>query len=257
MTGIKNLQSGNDLANFRAVVQFEKPNMKLYDFTGKLIVKGQEYPIINDNILLRGCNLRVAPVIYGIAIYTGKDTKVMKNSKFKSNKLSCIERVLNKFIIVFLIVLALLTFVSFGLSFTSVYLYDDAWYLKDREPPNYNDNYSLYLLIVLVHFMNIYNYIIPLSMYVTIEMQRFIGSQFIEWDIELYDEETDTPAKANTSDLNEDLGQVEYLFSDKTGTLTQNDMVFKQFSIDGIIYEERRGKIYPLNSNKSISFKRV
>lgn len=65
MAGIKNLQSGSDLANFRGVVQFEKPNMKLYDFTGKLIVKGNEYPIINDNILLRGCNLRVAPVIYG------------------------------------------------------------------------------------------------------------------------------------------------------------------------------------------------
>jgi len=87
-------------------------------------------------------------------------------------------------------------------------------------------------------------------------MQRFVGSQFIQWDLELYDEKTDTPAKANTSDLNEDLGQIEYLFSDKTGTLTENDMIFKQFSIDGVVYEERGGQLYELNSNIIIDFER-
>lgn len=65
----------------------------------------------------------------------------------------------------------------------------------------------------------------------------------------MYDEETDQPAVANTSDLNEDLGQIEYLFSDKTGTLTQNVMVFKQFSIDDSTYEEREGRLYKLGSN--------
>lgn len=68
----------------------------------------------------------------------------------------------------------------------------------------------------------------------------------------MYDEETDQPAKANTSDLNEDLGQIEYLFSDKTGTLTENIMEFKQFSIDGIKYEEVNGSICILNTNKKV-----
>jgi phospholipid-translocating ATPase len=60
----------------------------------------------------------------------------------------------------------------------------------------------------------------------------------------MYDEKTNEPARANTSDLNEDLGQVEYLFSDKTGTLTENEMEFKQFSIDGNIYEEHNGEVF-------------
>lgn len=66
----------------------------------------------------------------------------------------------------------------------------------------------------------------------------------------LYDPITDQPAKANTSDLNEDLGQIEYLFSDKTGTLTENSMEFKQFSINGEIYEEVDGKLHKLGSKE-------
>jgi len=55
--------------------------------------------------------------------------------------------------------------------------------------------------------MNI-NYLVPLSMYVTIELQRFLGSEFFQWDLAMYDEKTNEPAKVNSSDLNEDLGQV-------------------------------------------------
>jgi P-type E1-E2 ATPase len=68
----------------------------------------------------------------------------------------------------------------------------------------------------------------------------------------MYDEKTNQPAKANSSDLNEDLGQIEYLFTDKTGTLTENQMIFKQFSIDDSIYEYRDDCIYKLATNISI-----
>lgn len=59
----------------------------------------------------------------------------------------------------------------------------------------------------------------------------------------MYDEKTDQPAKVNASDLNEDLGQIEYLFSDKTGTLTENEMLFKKFSIMGRTFYEEDGDI--------------
>lgn len=73
----------------------------------------------------------------------------------------------------------------------------------------------------------------------------------------MYDDKTDQIAKANTSDLNEDLGQIEYLFSDKTGTLTENEMIFKQFSIDGIIYHEQNGEIYKLGTNSKHEIEKV
>jgi len=80
------------------------------------------------------------------------------------------------------------------------------------------------------------------------ELQKFLGSFFFSWDLDMYDETNDQPAVANTSDLNEELGQVEYLFTDKTGTLTENLMVFRRCSIDGKVYMERDcdGSLYLL-----------
>lgn len=56
--------------------------------------------------------------------------------------------------------------------------------------------------------MVLFNYIIPVSMYVTVEMQKFLGSYFITWDNEMFDEELGEGPLVNTSDLNEELGQV-------------------------------------------------
>lgn len=98
-------------------------------------------------------------------------------------------------------------------------------------------------------------------MYVTVEMQKFLGSYFITWDEEMFDEELGEGAQVNTSDLNEELGQVperrvagdngnletllslaslssqvEYVFTDKTGTLTENNMEFIECCVDGNVY---------------------
>ena len=136
--------------------------MRLYDFNGKIIINEQQYPIVNENILLRGSTLKIAPVIYGCAIYTGLETKMMMNSKFKSNKLSCIERKLNSFIAVFMVLLLVLTFACFGASFAfnGVYSQNTHWYLDGREPKYFKDNPSLYNFILLVTVMNLFNYLL-------------------------------------------------------------------------------------------------
>lgn len=69
----------------------------------------------------------------------------------------------------------------------------------------------------------------------------------------MYDKDTNQPAKANNSDLNEDLGQIDYLFSDKTGTLTENEMIFKQFSIKNIIYVSNNNSVSILNTNEPVN----
>lgn len=60
-------------------------------------------------------------------------------------------------------------------------------------------------------FMVLFNYIIPVSMYVTVEMQKFLGSYFLTWDEEMFDEDTGEGPLVNTSDLNEELGQVNFV----------------------------------------------
>lgn len=89
----------------------------------------------------------------------------------------------------------------------------------------------------LLTFIIVYNNLIPISLQVTLELVRFVQATFINYDIEMYHEESDTPALARTSNLNEELGMVKYIFSDKTGTLTRNVMEFKRCSVGKIIYE--------------------
>lgn len=77
------------------------------------------------------------------------------------------------------------------------------------------------------------------------EVIRLGQSYFINWDLQMYYPEKDTPAKARTTTLNEQLGQIHYVFSDKTGTLTQNIMTFKKCCINGQIYGERKLLLHP------------
>lgn len=92
-------------------------------------------------------------------------------------------------------------------------------------------------IFLIFTFIILYNNIIPISLQVTLEMVRFVQAIFIGWDTEMYDAKNDYHATCRTSNLNEELGQIEYIFSDKTGTLTCNQMELKNVSINGIDYK--------------------
>lgn len=88
--------------------------------------------------------------------------------------------------------------------------WDEPWYNQKTEHQR-NSSKILKFISDLLAFLVLYNFIIPISLYVTVEMQKFLGSFFIGWDLDLYHEESDQKAHVNTSDLNEELGQVKMI----------------------------------------------
>ncbi|CAH8682500.1 unnamed protein product [Schistosoma rodhaini] len=219
----------------------QQPVEDLYTFSGRICLKNsiedtatKDYPLGPKNLLLRGACLRNTDYVYGCAVYTGRDTKLALNSKGKTTKFSQVEGRLNFYLFFILAFLAFSVIVSIILSL--VLGHPNAWYL----PPERRNAWNVFQ--ELLGFVVLYNYIIPISLYVTIEMQKFIGSLFFEWDLNLYDERINERAKANTSDLIEEMGQVEYLFTDKTGTLTENSMQFRRLATSmGVFHFENNG----------------
>nr|VZI50969.1 unnamed protein product [Spirometra erinaceieuropaei] len=119
----------------------------------------------------------------------------------------------------------LIIFTTLGNLAWTAYYGGTLWYLGDTSVTLRSLSYMTLTAFILYHTL------IPISLPVTLDVVRFIQAHFISLDCEMYDEESNSPAIARTSNLNEDLGQVRRIFSDKTGTLTKNIMQFKRCSI--------------------------
>uniref|UniRef100_A0A3B3S683 Phospholipid-transporting ATPase n=1 Tax=Paramormyrops kingsleyae TaxID=1676925 RepID=A0A3B3S683_9TELE len=227
------LQEESQLASFDALIECEEPNNRLDKFTGVMKWKDEFYPLDLDNMLLRGCKIRNTDECHGLVIFAGSDTKIMRNggkTRFKRTK---IDELMNYMVYTIFVLLFL---VSAGLAIGNSFWYEEigkrAWYLSDglQQSASYRGFLSFWGYIIVLNTM------VPISLYVSVEVIRLGQSKFINWDLQMYYPEKDTPAKARTTTLNEQLGQIEYIFTDKTGTLTQNIMAFKKCTIGGQIY---------------------
>ncbi|XP_070161451.1 phospholipid-transporting ATPase ID isoform X4 [Polyergus mexicanus] len=243
------------IGQFDGEIVCETPNNLLNKFDGTLTWRGQKYALDNDKIILRGCVLRNTQWCYGMVIFAGKDTKLMQNSGKTKFKRTSIDRLLNLLIIgivFFLLSLCLFCMVGCGIWESLVGRYFQTYLPWDSLVPNEPiTGATVIALLVFFSYSIVLNTVVPISLYVSVEVIRFVQSFLINWDEEMYYAPTKTHAKARTTTLNEELGQIEYIFSDKTGTLTQNIMTFNKCSVAGKCYgdiiDEVTGEVIDLS----------
>ncbi|KAL8118799.1 putative phospholipid-transporting ATPase 4 [Apium graveolens] len=232
------LNDDDSFKNFTATIKCEDPNPNLYSFVGNLEIDHRLYPLDPSQILLRDSKLRNTAFVYGVVIFTGHDSKVMQNATVSPSKRSRIEKKMDKIIyilFIFLVLISLISSVGFAVKTNREML--DWWYIPpDKSSLYYPSKAYLSGIYHLLTALVLYGYLIPISLYISIEFVKVLQANFINRDLQMFDEDMSTPAQARTSNLNEELGQVDTILSDKTGTLTCNQMDFLKCSIAGTAY---------------------
>ena len=231
-----NLVSPSELSRLSGRIRSEQPNNSLYTYEATLTTQAgggeKELPFGPDQLLLRGATLRNTPWIHGVVVFTGHETKLMRNATATPIKRTHVERVVNIQVLALVGILIALSVVS---SVGDLIVRGTA-----REKLAYlyygKRNGGKQFISDIFTYWVLYSNLVPISLFVTIEIVKYSHALLINSDLDMYYDKTDTPAVCRTSSLVEELGQIEYIFSDKTGTLTCNMMEFKECSIGGIQY---------------------
>ncbi|KAG1519211.1 hypothetical protein G6F52_008840 [Rhizopus delemar] len=248
LPGTATLHNEQDCEQARFYIESEPPHVNIYQYNAVLrwqvdvndtetIRSGVSHEkadaVTHNNLLLRGCVLRNTKWVIGVVVYTGSETKIMLNSGRTPSKRSKITKATNPHVIADFCILAVLCIVSSIMDSVQFNGRGSSRYF-DFGIEGSNASYSGFLTfwVTLILYQNL----VPISLYVSVEIVKSIGAYFIFADIDMYYEETDTPCIPKTWNILDDLGQIEYIFSDKTGTLTQNVMEYRKCTINGVPY---------------------
>jgi phospholipid-translocating ATPase len=240
----RSLMHAKDCERAQFLIDSEAPQPNLYKYNAAIKwnqkIAGQLHemsePITIDNVLLRGCNLRNTEWVLGIVMFTGHDTKIMMNAGVTPSKRPRIARELNfnvicNFGVMFImcLVAAVANGVAWGQNDASLHYFD---FGSIGGSPGMSGFITFWASIIL--FQNL----VPLSLYISLEIVRTLQAVFIYSDVEMWYDPIEQPCVPKSWNLSDDVGQIEYIFSDKTGTLTQNVMEFKKATINGQPYGE-------------------
>ncbi|CAK7567246.1 MAG: phospholipid transporting ATPase [Sporothrix epigloea] len=244
----RNVKHARDCERAQFRLQSEPPHSNLYKYNGAIhwkqtfendpsgMPQEMSEPITIDNLLLRGCNLRNTEWALGIVLFTGHDTKIMMNAGETPSKRARIARELNFNVFCNLAVLFVMCLIAAIVNGVSWSKSDASLAFFDMGP--YGGTPPLAGFVTFWAAMILFQNLVPISLYITVEIVRTLQAIFIYSDVEMYYEEADQPCIPKSWNISDDVGQIEYIFSDKTGTLTQNVMEFKKATINGQPYGE-------------------
>lgn len=231
------------------LIKCEKPNRNIYGFQANMEFEGKRLSLGPSNIILRGCELKNTAWALGVVVYAGRETKAMLNNAGAPSKRSSLETRMNLEIIVLsLFLIALCTVVSIlagvwlkrhkdELNIIPFYLKKDYTDVPPDGPEDYNYyGWGMEIFLTFLMAVIVFQIMIPISLYISMELVRVGQSYFMIRDKNMYDETTNARFQCRALNINEDLGQIKYVFSDKTGTLTENKMEFQCASIWGVDY---------------------
>ncbi|KAK6355385.1 hypothetical protein TWF696_004492 [Orbilia brochopaga] len=248
------IRHARDCGRAKFIIESEGPHANLYSYNGLMkwdqldpnsadesIISMTE-PITVKNLLLRGCSLRNTDWAIGVVIFTGSETKIMMNAGITPTKRSRIQRELNfnvlmNFIILFIMCLlsGIVQGVFSGKKDASQSFFE---YGSIGGSPGVDGLITFWTAVIL------FQTLVPVSLYISLEIIKTAQAFFIFSDILMYYEPLDYPCTPKSWNISDDVGQIEYIFSDKTGTLTQNVMEFKKCTINGRPYGEAYTEAY-------------
>ncbi|XP_049505813.1 probable phospholipid-transporting ATPase IIA isoform X2 [Panthera uncia] len=204
------LPTAADLLQIRSYVYAEEPNIDIHNFVGTFTREDSDPPISEslsiENTLWAGTVIASGTVV-GVVLYTGRELRSVMNTSNPRSKIglfdlevNCLTKILfGALVVVSLVMVALQHFAG-------------RWYLQ------------------IIRFLLLFSNIIPISLRVNLDMGKIVYSWVIRRDSKI----PGTVVRSST--IPEQLGRISYLLTDKTGTLTQNEMVFKRLHLGTVAY---------------------